>query len=263
MTQVFSRLLFAVFFAAALIVASYDVSRAEDAAPVEGTEMQADTKAEVKEESKTEEPKAEAPKAEAKAEEQSKTGDVLDPAQAEKAEKYKNAASSAYAAVKEIGSSLKGDDAKHFFLMYNNYNMIGTVKVVQHDVGNAVKVCGEKNPDMKEAMDTRFKSWNEAVEPVVAEAEGSVNNMIIAQQYTDAAKIKAAFKKLDVARKATNDYAEKVPVTTPEACKHLLDKMDDTQDNLVKLLRTTLVSYGQVKPDDAAAPEEPAAEKAP
>ncbi len=189
---------------------------------------------------KTEDAKKDAPA-------ETQTATVQDP---EKMKVYEQAAEKARAALKEIGQDLKEGDAKHFFLMYQNYNLIGTVKVVEKDVGNAIGECGKNNPDMKASLDDRYQKWNGAIDPIVKEAEANVSNMIIAQEYTDPAKIKSAFSSLDDARAATNASIDKRPVTTADACKHLLGKMDETEENLVELLRQTLVSFGRVAPAD-------------
>jgi hypothetical protein len=170
-------------------------------------------------------------------------------------EKYNKASEKAFETLKEISANLKEADAKHFYMIYNNYNLIGTVKVVQGDVKNAVKACGENNPDMKADMDARYKTWNGALQPVIKESEANVNNMILAQDYAESAKIKKAFKALDDARRINNEQMDKQPVTTAEACEYLGNKMSDTQENLVTLLRTTLVSFGKANPE-AAAPKD-------
>jgi membrane-associated HD superfamily phosphohydrolase len=188
----------------------------------------------------------------------------LDPEAAAKSEKYEKAATKAYDAIKEIGKDLKESDAKHFYMTYNNYNLAGTVKMVQGDVANAIKACGENNPNMKNDLDARYKTWDEAVAPVVKEAEANIDNMILAQEYADPAKIRKAFGALDEARKVTNEYVDKKPVTTEDACKSLLEKMDDTQENLISLLRTTLISVGRNFPEtNKEAEEKPAEEVAP
>lgn len=183
----------------------------------------------------------------------------LSPEMQKKAEQHKEAAKKASEAVNEIGKDLKGDDARHFFMLYNNYNLLATVKMVQSDVGNAVTSCGEKNPDLKSKMDERFTTWNKAIGDVVTEAQGNVGNMISAQEYSEPGKIKNAFKLLDEAREASNKYIDKQPVTTEDACNHLLTKMDSTQKNLTELLRRTLMSYarstsGKTGADKAAMP---------
>ncbi len=175
--------------------------------------------------------------------------------------KHQEASQKVFEQTKKIAEGLSPEEQKHFFILYNNYNMIGTVKMVQGDVGKAVKACGESNPDMKDKMDARFKTWNEAIEPVVKESEGHAENMVIAQEYAKPKEIKAIFKGLDETRVLANAQVEKTPVTTKEACEYLLNTMDDTQNNFAKLLRSTLISTPvSVSKDKAteAAPEKDA-----
>lgn len=172
----------------------------------------------------------------------------MDEATQKKIAEFRKASDKAYAAIKDIGETLKGDDAKHFYMTYSNYNLIGTAKMVRSDVANAIKQCGTSNPDMKTALDESFKTWSGAIDPVLKEADANIGNMIIAQDYAAPDTIRKAFKTLDETREITSQHADKVPVTTADACQHLLGKMDETQDNLVTLLRGTLVSFGRANP---------------
>jgi hypothetical protein len=183
-----------------------------------------------------------------------------------KLEQFRAASEKSFAAIKEIGEPLKGDNAKHFYMMYSNYNLIGATKMVQSDVKNAIKACGTENPALKTELDGSFKTWNDAVDPMIKEAVANNDNMMIAQDYADAAKIRKAFKTLDETRAITSEHANKVPVTTEEACRHLLGKMSETQQNLVNLLRGTLVSFGQRNPSSGTPPKDdktPASNSAP
>ncbi len=203
---------------------------------------------------------AEAAAADAVKTDDAKTATVQDP---EKMKAYEKAAEKARAALRDISSDIKQETAaKHFYMMYQNYNLIGTVKVVQEDVGNAINQCGVSNAGMKEKLMQRYEDWNNAVTPVVQEAQANVDNMIIAQDYTDPAKIRKAFKALDDARAATNASVDKRPVTSEKACKDLLEKMEDTQKNLVTLLRQTLVSFGRMHPEAAPLSADEAKKKA-
>lgn len=170
--------------------------------------------------------------------------------------KHQEASQKVFEQTKKIAEGLSPEEQKHFFILYNNYNMIGTVKMVQGDVGNAVKACGESNPDMKGKMDARFKTWSEAIDPIVKESEGHVDNMVIAQEYAKPKEIKDIFKGLDETRVLANAQVEKTPVTTKEACEYLLNTMDDTQENFAKLLRSTLMSAPAIAPKDKAKDED-------
>jgi len=143
----------------------------------------------------------------------------------------------------EISDKLEGAEKHHFNVAYNNYSLISTVRTVQKDVGGAITACGENNPDIKDKLDTRFKQWNDTVNPVMSEAQGHLDNMVLVQTYAPAKDIRGVFKVMDDARDKAETEIKKIPVTTPEACQYLLDKMDETQENMVKILRLTLTSH--------------------
>jgi hypothetical protein len=148
-------------------------------------------------------------------------------------------------------------------MLYSNYNIIGTVKMVQGDVDHAVEACGKENPDLKEGMDARLKEWHGAIDPVIEEAEANVDNMVLAQEYTKPAQIQKVFKGLDKTRTLAGKQVEKTPVTTKDACEYLQEKMSDTQANFIRLLRSTLVTAPQLAtpPAEVKAEEKPAEEK--
>lgn len=140
-------------------------------------------------------------------------------------------------------------EQKHFFMAYTNYNLIQTVKTVQSHVGNAIDECSETNPDMENNLRARYGQWNDAVNPVINDAEIHLNNMILAQEYASPEEIQEIFAQVDTTREQTQSEIEKIPVTTPEACTYLLEKMDETQDNMISLLKNALLSFSQVFPD--------------
>lgn len=200
--------------------------------------------------------KEEAPKAEETNSEEPAAGEKPENVELPpEAKAHQKAAEDVFALTKEIAEKLGPAEQKHFFMIYNNYNLLGTVKMVQGDVTNAVKACGEANPDMKAGLDERFAQWNDAVNPVMKDAEANINNMIVAQEYAKPAQIKKVFKGLDKTRKLANSQIEKTPVTTKDACEYLQGKMSDTQENFIKLLQSTLISAPQAMPGE----EEPAA----
>ena len=77
----------------------------------------------------------------------------------------------------------------------------------------------------------------------MSEAQGHLDNMVLVQTYAPAKDIRGVFKVMDDARDKAETEIKKIPVTTPEACQYLLDKMDETQENMVKILRLTLTSH--------------------
>lgn len=157
-----------------------------------------------------------------------------------------------------LTDALNERNKRHFYMIYNNYNMIATVKNVRKSVGDAIKACGENNPDIKEKISRRFEEWKGAVNTKIEEAEGQTNNMILAQSYAKPKDIRTVLKKADEVRDFSENIYEKVPVTSAEACEYLHNKMDETQDNMIGLLETTLVSVPlemQKVEEDEEAPE--------
>ena len=134
---------------------------------------------------------------------------------------------------------------RHFYALYGSYNLIQVVEDVQEQVENAIDKCIDANPDMKDALKTRYKEWDGVLEPIMDEAEANLDNMIKVQDYAKAREVRKVLKFTDKLRQKTADQVEKYPVTSPEACEYLRAKMDETEDNLTSLLRSTLVSLPQ------------------
>lgn len=161
----------------------------------------------------------------------------------------------------KLVEKMNEDEKKHFFLGYSNYNLQGTVKMVQNDVANAIEACGKNNPDMKGALEARHKAWSEAIDPMMKESEANLENMIAVQEYASRDDVVAIFKQVDVTREKTQNQIEKIPVTSPEACEYLMNKMDETQDSMINLLRTTLLTvpqaFGEEAPPESLYPTSP------
>lgn len=154
--------------------------------------------------------------------------------------------------IKDLMKDFDELSEQHFYALYGSYNMIQVVEGVRGQVSGAVEKCIDANPDMKEALDTRYKEWDDALEPIVEDANANVDNMIAAQDYTKPRKIKKLLKYTDKMREEKSENLKKFPVTTPEACEYLRVKMDETQENLTALLQSTLVSLPQAMTHDIA-----------
>lgn len=148
-------------------------------------------------------------------------------------------------AVADITRDLDKDSRAHFYMLYNNHNLIATVERVQTDVSNAVKSCNTANPEMESDLQTRFDTWNEAVNEKIEGARANVENMVIAQDYAEEKDIRNVMTQADELRDETMKQVERIPVNTKEACEYLLNKMDETQDRLTSLLDQTLVTLPQ------------------
>ncbi len=154
-------------------------------------------------------------------------------------------AATMFKAIEDLSKQLEPEQMRHFYFVYNNYNLVNTVKTVRTDVSNAINACGENNPEMKGKLDSRFRQWADAIEPAMKEAEANINNMVFAQSYAPPKDIRHIFGLVDATRIETAAKLKKVPVTSAEACQFLLNKMNDTQESMLSLLRATLISYPQ------------------
>lgn len=163
-------------------------------------------------------------------------------------------------AAEEFTKDFDEASARHFTIVYSNYNMIKVVETVRDDVEMAVDKCTSVNPEMKDVLKSRYTTWTESIKPVLKEAEQNINTMVLSQDYTEPGEIRNFFKKIDKERDAQNREVQKVPVTTKEACEFLLNTMDSTQNQLIELLQATLVSTPQAV--QRALEEEEAAQKA-
>lgn len=146
----------------------------------------------------------------------------------------------------DIMENLPPDEKGHFAMILNNYNLLSTVGVVEDTVLTAVGSCKKENPEITEKIDARFSQWRSEIDAVRDEAQGHIDNMIIVQDYTDSGHILDILKLNDDIREETSKhYAqayEKVPITSIDACEDMIEKMDDTQTQLVGMLRSALIA---------------------
>lgn len=147
--------------------------------------------------------------------------------------------------LEKLRKRLDEKQRRHFGIIYNNHNLIETVKTVRGSVGKAVDACSEKNPGLAGKMQSRFEDWKTAVNAKLTEAEGLTQSMIFAQDYAGKGEIEDALKAADTMRAHSQTVYEKVPVTSKEACEFLYEKMVETKDNMISLLGTTLISVPQ------------------
>lgn len=145
----------------------------------------------------------------------------------------------------ELTMDLDDNDRRHFYTLYNNNNLISTVKYVRDHIGEAIDACSENNPDMEDDLRARYKKWTDAVNEKLEEAEAQVENMVLVQEYATDDAINEVLKQADDLRAKTQENVERIPVTSPEACEYLLNKMDETQETMLRYLGTVLVAMPQ------------------
>lgn len=127
------------------------------------------------------------------------------------------------------------------FILRNKHSVIRVIGVVERDIGSAVKACGKANPDMKSNMEDRFTQWKNAVNPIIKTAKKQLDADIDGQKIVDAKEFRRVMKLNDKAFEYGEKQIQKTPVTTKEACAGLLASMDRTEDDMIQLLRQTLL----------------------
>jgi hypothetical protein len=147
----------------------------------------------------------------------------------------------------ELLASLPRENQKVFFILRNKHSVIRTIGIVHRDIKNAVKACGKENKNLKEEMNTRLKEWESSVLPIIKEAEKFLKRELKEQEAFHVSDYKHVTKLNDKAYKFSESKVEKTPVTTEEACRSLLESMDDTEDNLISLLQDILLPQEVIK----------------
>ncbi len=138
--------------------------------------------------------------------------------------------------------------------MRNKHSVIRTIEVVRRDITKAVKECGKENKDLKKPMKQRLKDWESAVNPIVKTARKFLEQELKEQDAFHLTDYRHVMRQNDEAFRFSDSKVEKTVVTTPEACNKLLDSMDRTEDDLIRLLQEILlpeeVIRTRLKPKD-------------
>ncbi len=146
-----------------------------------------------------------------------------------------------------ILKDLTQEEAVHFLTIYSNYNIYSTVKAVRNDVQGAVKACAKNNKSMASNVNSRFAKWAKNVGVSMAASNDVIQNLALAQTYISQSELRVIFGLADELRAVNSSRFETIPVTTPEACKFMLSKMDETEKQMTSMLRATVASYADVR----------------
>lgn len=190
----------------------------------------------------SEAPKQEAAKDEAKPEQ--KTTSVL---KKEQAAKMGEPVQKWFDAENALIDPLSDRDKESFLLLREKYSIIKTIGIAEGDIGEAVKSCGKSNPDMKDKMEDRFKQWQGAVNPIIDTAKKQFDKDLAAQKVVDVKAAKNVFKLQDEAYAYNEKMTTKQYSTKKEHCESLLTSMDQTEDQMIKLLEQTLLPESVIR----------------
>jgi hypothetical protein len=147
-----------------------------------------------------------------------------------------------------IVNGLGEDDLEALYHIRESFGITRSVSVVFDMVSKTASICSEENPGIKERMAGRLEEWQGAVKAVLDESEEKIQLAIDNQKFIDPAEIRDYLRLIKAAADFTNSQIEKIPVTTEEACKGLLASMDDTEENLLRIMKELQI------PDDIVNP---------
>jgi len=145
---------------------------------------------------------------------------------------------------------LNKDQKESVYILRHKYSIIRAIGVVKRDIDKAVTSCVKENPDIKKSMEDRFTQWKNAVDPIIKTAEKQLNVDIDAQKIVEPKAFRSVMTLSDKAFKYDDSKIEKKPVSTKEACGGLLESMNDTENNMIKLLREALLPESVIKSRD-------------
>lgn len=145
---------------------------------------------------------------------------------------YENAAGKLMAEMDEAQKASYG-------IFLASYSSLSAVKGVREAVKTGIGSCGLQNPDRKETYDSKFEAWNKALDETVVQADQVIENTIKVQRFAPVVDLREVVEYFDAAMafRENEAKANEVPVSDLEGCDKLIDSMDETQENLTRLIR--------------------------
>lgn len=145
------------------------------------------------------------------------------------------------AAENKLIQTLSSQDKKTFFIVRNKHSVIRSLRVVRDDISKAVKGCSKENPELKKDINTRFKDWENAVLPILKEAEKFLKQEIDSQEVVYPSDFKYVLDLNDKAYEYGNSKMDKRVLTDEKSCTKLMASMDRSENELITLLQETLL----------------------
>lgn len=142
---------------------------------------------------------------------------------------------------------LSKTDQQTFFVLRNKHSVIRTLRVVRDDIKSAVTLCAKENESLNEEIKTRFSDWENAVLPILKEADIFLKKEIDEQVVVTPSDARKVLKLNDKAYKYSQSKIKKQPISDEKSCKNLIKSMDKTEDELISLLQTMLLPEDVVR----------------
>lgn len=132
-----------------------------------------------------------------------------------------------------------------------NFGIIRSIGVARETVGNAVEMCADKNPELKDQITARHKEWHQAIGTELEKQEEALQQAVSEDRFENAEEIQDYFNTIDKAAEYADSNIEKKIVTTPEACTNLMESMDKTQDVITAMVSGLEWPSDQANGEDA------------
>ena len=141
----------------------------------------------------------------------------------------------------EVVEFLDKEALSAFNLIREKYGIIQSVKRVRKSVNEAVVNCSDKNEDIKELINTQFKSWSDRIDPLIEKSDKKMDDMIKVQRYIPAIDINEYFSLIDEEALRREKEINAQPVSDKSACVVLAKTMDKTKEKLASILEEELL----------------------
>jgi len=151
------------------------------------------------------------------------------------------------AAENKLIDTLDAQDQETFFILRNKHSVIRTLYVVRGDIKGAVELCAKDNENLADEITARFSQWEDAVLPILKEAQDFLDTEINEEKTVFATDARHVFKLNDAAYEFSQSKIEKQPISDEKSCKALMKSMDKTENELIELLQNILLPKEVVK----------------
>lgn len=163
------------------------------------------------------------------------------PAQAE--EKAKKADTPVTQYVQEtdkLVESLSEEQADKYYKIRNVHGVIRSVKSVEAIIDKAVSSCKKEHKELGKNIEERFAAWRVAVRPVISKGNERLEKLILLQDYAKPSEVKQHLKNFDSAAEYGESLIDMKPASDEKSCKSLLESMEKTQADLIRLLEKNI-----------------------
>jgi len=137
---------------------------------------------------------------------------------------------------KKLADSLTEKEAKTLGLIRENFGFLHSVDIARKSVKEAATLCMKENSSLKKAMKTRHQSWDTKIGDILVKQEKNLHDFISKDNFSDPAQIEDYLGSIDDMAEYAENKIQKNIVTTPEACKGLIDSMDHSEEVIVRIL---------------------------